>query len=68
MRDEFLDRELFGNLAEAKVLSEEYRQHYNEKRPHSGLGYQTPAGFAAGCIPSGSAPLRPAEYSQNQPQ
>jgi hypothetical protein len=30
---------------EAKVLVEDYRGHYNHHRPHSALGYQTPAEF-----------------------
>lgn len=47
LRDEFLDRELFGNLLEAQVLAEQYRQRYNQSRPHSALDYQTPAAFAA---------------------
>src|SRR5215203_3353862 len=44
--DELLKRELFGDLFEAKVLVEDYREHYNQDRPHSALGYQTPAQFA----------------------
>ena len=43
--DEVLKREVFTNLLEAKVLVEDYRQHYNHHRPHSALGYQTPAEF-----------------------
>jgi putative transposase len=46
LRDELLDRELFANLKEAKVLAEDYRQHYNHHRPHGALGYLTPAEFA----------------------
>ena len=48
-RDELLDREVFINVLEAKVLAEEYRSHYNHSRPHSALGYQTPAEFGAQC-------------------
>lgn len=44
-RDGCLNREVFGNLLEAKVLVEDWRRHYNEKRPHSSLGYQTPREF-----------------------
>ncbi len=47
--DELLKREVFTNLLEAKVLVEEYRRDYNQERPHSALGYQTPAEFAASC-------------------
>ena len=46
LRGGCLNREVFGNLLEAKVLVEEWRRQYNEKRPHSALGYQTPQAFA----------------------
>jgi transposase InsO family protein len=46
LRDEFLNRELFLNLAEAKLLTAQYRTEYNLHRPHSALGYKTPAEFA----------------------
>ncbi len=48
LRDELLNRELFGTLAEARVLLESWRVEYNERRPHSALGYQTPGEFARG--------------------
>lgn len=44
-RDGCLNREIFGNLLEAKVLVEDWRKEYNQKRPHSSLGYQTPREF-----------------------
>jgi hypothetical protein len=47
LRDELLDREVFANLKEAKVLAEDYRDHYNHHRLHGALGYLTPAQFAA---------------------
>jgi transposase InsO family protein len=47
MRDELLDREVFANLREAKVLAEDYRDHYNHHRPHGALGYLTSVEFAA---------------------
>ncbi len=50
--DELLKREVFTNLLEAKVLVEEYRNHYNHRRPHSSLGYRTPVEFAASCEPA----------------
>ncbi len=50
--DELLKREAFTNLLEAKVLVEEYRNHYNRERPHSAFGYQTPAEFAASWEPA----------------
>lgn len=47
LRDELLDREAFGSLKEAKLVVEDWRRAYNEQRPHSSLGYQSPAAFAA---------------------
>jgi len=43
MRDELLNREIFYTLSEAKVLIENWRRHYNTKRPHSSLNYRPPA-------------------------
>ena len=43
LRDELLDMEVFNTLAEAKVLIEQWRVHYNTVRPHSSLGYRPPA-------------------------
>jgi putative transposase len=48
LRDECLNRELFGTLAEARVILESWRVEYNQRRPHSSLGYQTPEEFARG--------------------
>lgn len=41
-----LSREVFGTLLEARVIVEGWRQQYNNERPHSALGYQTPASYA----------------------
>lgn len=46
-RDECLSLEWFRSRAEAKVVIENWRAHYNQVRPHSSLGYLTPAAFAA---------------------
>ena len=62
-RNELLDHELFGSVKEAEVLAEQWRLEYNRHRPHSSLGYRTPAEFAARCIPSSSATPRPQEYT-----
>ncbi|MEM9912732.1 MAG: IS3 family transposase [Pseudomonadota bacterium] len=43
LRDEFLNGEIFYSLREAQILIEEWRKHYNTKRPHSALGYRPPA-------------------------
>lgn len=44
LRDELLERELFVNLKEARLLREDYRKHYNHERPHGALGYHHPDG------------------------
>jgi putative transposase len=44
-RDECLSLEWFRSRAEAKVIIEAWRRHYNEVRPHSSLGYLTPNEF-----------------------
>ncbi len=46
-RDECLQREWFPSLLDAQVVIAEWRLHYNTQRPHSSLGYKTPADFAA---------------------
>jgi putative transposase len=59
LRDELLDGEIFYCLAEAKVLIEAWRRHYNTIRLHSRLGYRPPAPETATppLPPSGSASL-----------
>ena len=39
------NREWLLNLREARVVIEDWRQHYNEERPHSRLKYLSPEGF-----------------------
>jgi len=46
-RDECLSLEWFRSRAEAKPMIEAWRKHYNDVRPHSSLGYLTPAEFVA---------------------
>lgn len=47
-RDECLAMTWFHSRAHAKVLIEQWRQHYNAVRPHSSLDYQTPFEFVSG--------------------
>ena len=65
MKAEFADRELFGSLLEAKVLGAEYQRYWNQERLHSGIGYQTPAEFAAELRPD-SATFRPPQVRSQQ--
>jgi transposase InsO family protein len=43
LRDEVLNREIFYNIKEARVVIENWRKEYNTIRPHSSLGYRPPA-------------------------
>jgi transposase InsO family protein len=49
LRDELLNAELFADLREAQALAAAWQSDYNHRRPHSALGYQTPAAFTARC-------------------
>ncbi len=51
LRDELLDREIFYTLAEARILVEGWRQHYNTVRPHRALGYRSSAPEARSWLP-----------------
>lgn len=42
-RDELLNGEVFYTLKEAQIVIEQWRRHYNIKRPHSALGSRPPA-------------------------
>lgn len=55
-RDECLSLEWFRSRAEAKVVIEGWRKHYNAVRPHSSLGYLTPAEFVAEEIAASGTP------------
>ncbi len=68
-RDECLNREQLWTLTEARVVIGDYRSQYNQLRPHSRLGYLSPARFVAQLYPSSaSVGLRPpfAKDGQNQ--
>jgi transposase InsO family protein len=65
MKAEFANREIFGSLMEAQVLGAEYQRYWNQERLHSGIGYQTPAEFAAELGPD-SATLRPPQVRSTQ--
>ena len=47
LRDECLNLETFHNGDHARALIKLFGRSYNERRPHSSLGYQTPMEFAA---------------------
>ena len=64
LRDEHLSLQWFRNRVDARVSIEHWRQHYNDVRPHSSLGYLTPAEFKAkhlaGLVDGGRSPAMPA--------
>jgi len=78
LRNELLNRELFLSVPEARYVLDEWRAEYNHRRPHSGLGWQTPAAYAAKLVdrqagvfptasrvasPVGAAPLPPTQHA-----
>ena len=68
-RDEHLSVQWFRNRVDARVGIEQWRQHYNEVRPHSSLGYLTPLEFkarqCAGTDGGGRPPAMPARADQD---
>lgn len=65
LRDEFLNETLFTSLAQARAALEEWRRDYNTVRPHSRIGWLTPAAYTeqflmqrgqAAALTAGSAP------------
>ena len=56
LRDECLNEEVFWGEQHAQVIVERWRRQYNEERPHSALGYRTPAEAAGqAAAPAASA-------------
>ena len=60
MRDELLNETLFMSMGHAREKITVWADDYNSKRPHSSLGYATPAAFAAELNKQWPASLRPA--------
>jgi putative transposase len=49
LRDEFLNREDFESVLDARSKGKWWRREYNGNRPHSSLSYKTPKEFSAEC-------------------
>ena len=75
LRDELLNEVLFTSLAHARAALAEWMTDYNTRRPHSKLGWLTPAEFAArstratqrpsgAALVEGSAPMAVAPTAQ----
>ena len=54
-RDECLALEVFQGLRDSRAITAAWKDDYNHRRPHSSLGFRTPARFAAACAASASA-------------
>jgi putative transposase len=70
LRDEFLDREEFESQVQAQAMGLLWKEEYNTERPHSSLGYKTPAAFAATCeryTPIEDTPTEPPFDEQTHP-
>lgn len=73
MRDELLNETMFHGLDHARAVIAEWVADFNTARPHSALGYQTPAAFAASMVtandsyaePQISSPVR--TFAQHAP-
>jgi transposase InsO family protein len=59
MRDELLNETLFMSMGHAREKIAAWADDYNTGRPHSSLGYATPAAFAAELNRQWPASLRP---------
>lgn len=60
LRDECLNVSWFENLWDARRKIGAWQIEFNEERPHSSLGYQTPAAYARQLVPSSGSALRAA--------
>lgn len=58
LRDEFLNETLFTSLPQVRLAIEGWRRDYNTVRPHSRIGWLTPAVHAAQFGPQWATPLR----------
>lgn len=63
MRDELLNESLFFGLDHARSAIAEWADDYNNFRPHSSLGYQTPADYAGIIAATGSNATQCGSYA-----
>lgn len=67
LRDELLNETLFSSLPHARAMLNIWRADYNGSRPHSQLGWQTPAEFASTFTPRRALALRDLKGSAPTP-
>lgn len=64
MRDELLNETLFFTLDHARQKLAAWRADYNTGRPHSALGYRTPAAYAAHLTATGRPAAQPESFAR----
>ena len=67
MRDELLNETMFRNMTHARTVIRSWATDYNEERPHSALGYQTPNAFAEELLTATNSRAAPPESSAPLP-
>ena len=67
VRDEFFNIEEFESEPQAGALGALWKEEYNTERPHSSLGYKTPAEFAATCVRYVPIEERPTDPLSTEP-
>ena len=65
-RQECLNEHWFLSLEDATEKIEAWRSHYNEQRPHSSLGYQSPLEYLSGALPPNPGSLSLLEAPDGQ--
>jgi len=63
MRDELSNERMFRSMAHARTVIRSWATDYNEERPHSALGYQTPKAFAEDLVTATDSRAAPLESS-----
>lgn len=65
LRSECLNLEIFYSVKEAKILTNQWRLHYNNQRPHSSLEYLTPSEIEENynAMNAGALPTHPRSLS-----
>jgi putative transposase len=67
MRDECLNEHLFFSMNHARAIVAGWVEDFNTARPHSAIGYMTPAAYAATLNPQRASALRHLESSAPMP-
>ncbi len=67
LRDELLNETLFSSLPHARAMLTLWRADYNTSRPHSQLGWRTPAEYATALKPRRALALRSIKGSAPTP-